>query len=750
MAGENDIAFNLILDASQAHQAARQTIDDFTAMGTASVNANQKASSSIDALASRLQAFGMGHEKITGDVIEGWKRSGEVISDTGYRLDASSRGLTDASSAARGLAQEMGITLPRATTRWLSQLEGIGPLLGAAFAPVAVVGMVEALGQLPREFDKLVGAVTGWDEKRQSAYEHFLADNKKAYDELVKFQAKMAEVAGGPQAGIAVSLADATASAGRDTRAAAALQNRVNARSSIEWLDPSKIGVNMLNLWSRDPRLQADADHYQQKAFDEANQARELQRKKQETGAEDAKKRNDVAKQWMAERQSYEAYFGQMSGSGGTAVSGVSGGGRPAEGQLLEYRNRNYANEYESRGLADDDVKTLNESTKRLTESLNKLTEFENEAGDARTKYEQYFKVTALEDYRNRTYGKDNGISGGAVATMEENSRDTAKQMTEGYKQLQRDEQKFIDSFRESAGRVWDDFFTRGHSVLSSLANLVKGLLNTIGRTLFQDFATTLLTGGSGSKGGVGVPTGIIGGALSATGLGRLFGFGGGASIGSSSGPWSENIPGIGSSSNLGKLMQGGGLLGMLTGGGTAAAAGIAVDAFPSGAGTAGILGPLYGFGTGGSTAAGGIGGALGLGGGAGLFGLGAATIPVIGGLAALGGFALWSIFHKHHNTPPTTADPLSGVGTRDVFFNSTAGLERTLQTLATAAAALSKSTGSMSQAVSTLSTQPPGQVMKDNFSAIKPEVTDHVAASMSNNRGFRLAVAGGVLQQAL
>src|SRR5581483_6406279 len=105
-------------------------------------------------------------------------------------------------------------------------------------------------------------------------------------------------------------------------------------------------------------------------------------------------------------------------------------------------------------------------------------------------------------------------------------------------------------------------------------------------------------------------------------------------------GPWSEAVPVIGApTSAIGQLISGAGLFGGL--GGTAAAAGVATSTF--GASTASVLGPLYGFpavgaaGAGGTAAAGGLTGALGLGGGAGLFGLGAATIPVVGGLAALG-----------------------------------------------------------------------------------------------------------------
>jgi hypothetical protein len=81
--------------------------------------------------------------------------------------------------AAQGLAYDLGIPLPRAATTFIAEIGGIGPAMALAFAPIAVIGFIEALRRVPVEYDKLIGAVTGWNEAAKKAYTEELSENEK-------------------------------------------------------------------------------------------------------------------------------------------------------------------------------------------------------------------------------------------------------------------------------------------------------------------------------------------------------------------------------------------------------------------------------------------------------------------------------------------------------------------------------------------------------------------------------------------
>jgi hypothetical protein len=234
-----------------------------------------------------------------------------------------------------------------------------------------------------------------------------------------------------------------------------------------------------------------------------------------------------------------------------------------------------------------------------------------------------------LQDFRNRTFGGGAGVEGGESA-----NNLLAQRVIRQFEEAQAASERFVASFREGVGAIWDGFFVRGQGVLSSLANFAKGLLNSVGRTLFQNFATGLFTGGSGGGRGLASVAGNLGGGL---GLSKIFG---GA---------------------------GGGLLGGLFGGG-AAASSVPLAAIQGGFVPALPLSAIGG-GVGAAAGGGGLAGALGFGGGAGLLGLGAATIPVFGGIA-LGAGLLLKHFLKGQPEAAFTRDP-SEQRSVEYFFNT-------------------------------------------------------------------------------
>jgi hypothetical protein len=103
--------------------------------------------------------------------------------------------VTEARIAAQGLAQDLGVHLPRAATSFLSRLPEFAPLLSAAFAPIAIFALIEALEQVPKIFDKIVGSITGWDEEAKKAYSDQIRLNKeyqKTLDDTLHVQHELA------------------------------------------------------------------------------------------------------------------------------------------------------------------------------------------------------------------------------------------------------------------------------------------------------------------------------------------------------------------------------------------------------------------------------------------------------------------------------------------------------------------------------------------------------------------------------
>jgi hypothetical protein len=73
--------------------------------------------------------------------------------------------------ALRGLGEEIGVTMPRFVTAWLSSLGGVSTVMAAAFAPIAIVGMIEVLGKIPGAIQKGIDWLHGWTAEAKKAFE---------------------------------------------------------------------------------------------------------------------------------------------------------------------------------------------------------------------------------------------------------------------------------------------------------------------------------------------------------------------------------------------------------------------------------------------------------------------------------------------------------------------------------------------------------------------------------------------------
>jgi hypothetical protein len=628
-------------------------------------------------------------------------------------------GTRDAQLALREIGQLAGVELPRAVTSFLARTSLIGPAMSAAFSAVAVVGLIDVLSKMPEAFEKISGAITGWDEKAKKVYQDQIDLNKKYIDTLREVE--RAEIDLRVRAGMITHTQGATEEIGntqRDLDAKSAEIGRITTMQNIRRLNSTQ---GLQNMSSKDVRAALQANGLGGASDDQfraaiggnesdADLAKRLEKTKQEAADlfntitklkgerlpvatyedaakafADAEKNAEIFKERIKEAQQYQDSFNKA---------------------LSEYRNATV-----SGGAMTDEVKAglkaADEQAKVAIKDFQELKRVLDEAGNEFIKNKEYWDQQ-LNEFRI----KDSGANDPLAKEAEKGTDEISKRIIKQYEEAQKRSKEFMDSFREGAGRVWDDFFLKGKGAFGDLANLGKALLSTITRTLFQDFATNLVFGGAAGAGKPSASSGIIGGIANRIGIGQVFGTqsSGGASAGSGI---IKNFAGGGL---LGKLAGGSGLLGGLFGASPVAGS-LATGAI-------GIINPATGALVTGTSAgaAGGIGGALGLGGGAGLLGLGAATIPVIGGIAAGIGFALIHFLGNHTKEAPFTRDPHEVEKNRSVLFYT--GISD----------AIDRFSGSVDKFYNKIESLPPDEVVKIGF-----------PKAISNNNQFRKN-AGSIL----
>src|SRR5579872_4702155 len=87
----------------------------------------------------------------------------------------------EAKHAVHGLGEEIGIHVPRFVQTFIAELGGVGPVMAAAFAPIAVIGLVEVLSEIPKKIDEGIDALHGWNEEAKKGF-------KEAADAAVEFE----------------------------------------------------------------------------------------------------------------------------------------------------------------------------------------------------------------------------------------------------------------------------------------------------------------------------------------------------------------------------------------------------------------------------------------------------------------------------------------------------------------------------------------------------------------------------------
>jgi hypothetical protein len=711
MAGsDNTINFVLAVDSTNGEVAVKRLTTEFKTMGATAVKASDDA-------ASAMQRWFNTHHRATEQIVDTLQQVGEQGFVAGEKIDEggqrAARGLMQAQIAAQGLSRELGISLPRIVTRFLAQSEMIGPVLTAAFAPIAILGMIEALEQVPKVYARIEGAVTGWNDKAKKATEDQIELNRKYLDVLRDIE--QAQINLELRAGMITNVRATNETIGNKQQQLDAANREIARIQSLQNIRRLNETYGLQNLSDKDlqatlraknlPNISGKELHAALGGESNEALADALKRSSAEATKLDIELRKIRGEQLpLSEYEDTAKWFSEAEKSAAIFAQRVK-----EQAQYREFFTKQLEDERIRSGkggpMAEEvteGLKVADGQAKLVIKDLNEMNKVLQQAGDEFIKNQDYW-AKQLETFRIKPIGASEQIKEGEKAGEAQ-----AKQIIKQYNLLQKEQEKFRDSFREGAGRVWDDFFIKGQSVFASLANTAKAFLALIARTFFQDFTTGLLFGGP-ARGG-------IAGGLSTLALGGRAGL-----LGSGGGTFGAGSLGGGIFSLAGGAGLFGGPLGAGTHMGTGALAGTVV-----------------------SSPSGGLAGALGLGGGAGLFGLGAAaTIPVIGG-AALGiGLLLHHLF-GHKPKPVAGSDPWSELRSMTYQFNTTFPFEKLNTTLDT----LSHSVGKLDNTLGGLSTMDPGQVMLDNAAVMKEPTKGFVADGLASDRSFRKSVAGQILEQ--
>jgi hypothetical protein len=102
--------------------------------------------------------------------------------------------VSEARLAATGLGRELGVTMPRHLSTFLARLEGVGPILTAAFSAIAVVALIDILDRLIGKIAEAGEALGGYREKQRRAFEEALVENQRMLEANFHYRESLIEL----------------------------------------------------------------------------------------------------------------------------------------------------------------------------------------------------------------------------------------------------------------------------------------------------------------------------------------------------------------------------------------------------------------------------------------------------------------------------------------------------------------------------------------------------------------------------
>jgi len=333
--------------------------------------------------------------------------------------------------------------------------------------------------------------------------------------------------------------------------------------------------------------------------------------------------------------------------------------------------------------------------------------------------------------------------------------------------------QKMIDTVRDGAGQVFDALLTKGKGVFSSLLNFVNGLLQTMGRKIFQNMAAMVFGGKKGGIGSIfegvfpGFSAGGAGGSPAATGInggtfGKISGGLGGffknifsrggstsaatASLGAS-GDWAGSLNNV----SQGKPMA----AGISKAGSAVSMAGMAVGMalFQSGMNKGSKLMTTIGGAATGASVGFQVGGPMGAAIGAGIGAIGGFVAGIFGSAAARRRQEIVRIEESIKAYEALRAPTIGALGESLQGRGLSVGLRDGVRVIRwdRLEAAIEKLTGTVDgfgEAVMNFETLSPGVVVKRGADGASREILAAADQGMQNNRSLRLSFARTVLEE--
>jgi hypothetical protein len=97
--------------------------------------------------------------------------------------------------ALRGLGEEIGVRMPRFVSGWLASLGPVSGVMSAAFAPIAVIGLVEVLGKIPEALEKGVDWLHGWTAEAKKAFTETTKDALEFQERSIRLNERLRAIA---------------------------------------------------------------------------------------------------------------------------------------------------------------------------------------------------------------------------------------------------------------------------------------------------------------------------------------------------------------------------------------------------------------------------------------------------------------------------------------------------------------------------------------------------------------------------
>lgn len=119
-------------------------------------------------------------QQSTTEMQVGFQQAGTSSQAAAAKMEYS---MTEARHAIRGAGEEIGVSMPRFVSSFVSSLPVVGPALAAAFSTIAIIGLIQVLAQVPGAIEKIIGKLSDWDDAAKKTYEDQIRLNRTIVEE---------------------------------------------------------------------------------------------------------------------------------------------------------------------------------------------------------------------------------------------------------------------------------------------------------------------------------------------------------------------------------------------------------------------------------------------------------------------------------------------------------------------------------------------------------------------------------------